>query len=125
MGALVDSSPEFPAGRHDPCTCCLVGKGAKTDLAIRTVAVTTRAAVRSHMKRGNTELAAESATRGLVLLDQLGETFDDDVSRQTRDLFEAARRELAALATGDDAGITAVSIEPDDSPVQEDVDVRP
>ena len=101
-----------------------MGKGAKTDLAIRTVAVTTRAAVSSHVKRGDTELAAESATRGLVLLDQLGETFDDDVSRQTRDLFEAARRELAALATGDDAGITAVSIEPDDSPVQEDVDVR-
>lgn len=101
-----------------------MGKRAKTALAIRTVAVTTRAAVTSHMKRGNTELAAESATRGLVLLDQLNETLDDDVSGQTRDLFEAARRELAALAGGDGAGVTAVSIKPDDSSVQGDVDAR-
>ena len=112
--------------RHAPCTHArIVGSDAKLKLAIRTVAVTTRVAVKSHEKRGDTELAAESARRGLVLLDQIAESLDEEDSTGARHAFEIARGELSGLAERAEAGMASFSIGVDDSSLQEDVDVRP
>jgi hypothetical protein len=100
-----------------------VGNDAKLKLAIRTVAVTTRVAVKSHAGRGDSELAVASAERGLELLDQIDQSLDENASRPARDQLDAARRELTALANPGEGDATAVSIEPDDSSVQEDVHV--
>jgi hypothetical protein len=102
-----------------------VGSDAKLRLAIRTVAVTTRVAVKSHERRGDAELAAETARRGLVLLDQIAESLDEEASTGARDAFETARGELSGLAARAVAGTASFSIEVDDSSLQEDVDVRP
>jgi hypothetical protein len=102
-----------------------VGNDAKLKLAIRTVAVTTRVAVKIHEKRGDAELAAESARRGLVLLDQIAESLDEDASTGARDAFETARGELSGLAERAEAGTASFSIGPDDRSLKEDVDVRP
>ena len=102
-----------------------MGNDAKLRLAIRTVAVTTRVAVKSHVTRGDPELAVASAERGLELLHHIQESLDEDASRPAREQLDAARRELQALANPGEGEATAVSIEPDDSSVQEDVDVRP
>ena len=112
--------------RHAPCTHArIVGSDAKLKLAIRTVAVTTRVAVKSHEKRGDAELAAESARRGLVLLDHIAESLDEEDSTGARHAFETARGELSGLAERAEAGMASFSIGVDDSSLQEDVDVRP
>lgn len=122
----VDSRPRSTEARHAPCTHRRpVGTDAKLRLAIRTVAVTTRVAVKSHEKHGNGRLAAASAQRGLVLLDQLAEALDDGASTEARDAFEAARSELSALAERAEAGMTSFSIGADDSSIQKDIDIGP
>jgi hypothetical protein len=100
-----------------------VGNDAKLALAIRTVAVTTRVAVRSHSKRGDADLAVASAERGLQLLDQIAQPLEDPSSR-IRELLDAARRELTELANADEAGMRAFSVDADEGSVKEDVDVR-
>lgn len=65
------------------------------ELAIRTVVVTTRAAVRSHMQAGEIRSARASAARGLVLLESVRRRHD--VTNGTADAFAAARRELRSL----------------------------
>jgi len=60
-------------------------------LAIRTIVVTTRAAVRSHRNGEKADLARQSALRGLALLDQ----FDGHA-----EWIADARRQLEALAAG-------------------------
>lgn len=90
-------------------------------MAIRTVAVTTRVAVKSHLSRGDPELAAASAERGLELLEQIDRSLDEGVHGPARELLDAARRELTALANPGTGGTTPVSIEADDSSAPEDV----
>ena len=66
-------------------------------LAIRTVLVTTRAAVSSNVNSGDQEMARVSARRGLALLESVAlgpQTEDQDVSRA----YVEARRELRELA---------------------------
>lgn len=66
------------------------------EMAIRTVVVSTQAAVRSHRSAGRPDLARESAARGLVLLDDLGltRTFPNGSAER----FEQAHRELESLS---------------------------
>ena len=69
---------------------------ASDQLAIRTVVVTTRAAVRFHLGTGRRDLARASASRGLLLLEDL------DARRELRNggfqTLAEARRELRALS---------------------------
>jgi hypothetical protein len=102
-----------------------VGNDAKLRLAIRTVAVTTRVAVKSRVTRGDPELAIASAERGLALLDQIDQSLDEDASRPAREQLDAARRELDALANPREGETAAVSIGVDDSSLEEKVNVRP
>jgi hypothetical protein len=64
-------------------------------LAIRTVVVTTRAAVRTHLRAGQAQGARDSAARGLVLLDSVRRRHD--IANGTADAFAAAHRELSSL----------------------------
>ncbi len=68
-------------------------------LAIRTVLVSTRAAVRSNLAAGDPVMAQRSAERGIELLDALGiQPADGDVSRE----YAAAQKVLRSLAGLDD-----------------------
>lgn len=95
-----------------------MGNDARLTLAIRTIVVTTRAAVRSNAKIGRPDLASETAQRGVELLDGIG-----PVPPELRDALDAAREELARLAGQAEADV-AISVG-DDSPLPEDLDVRP
>lgn len=72
------------------------------EMAMRTVLVSTQAAVRSHRKAGRPDLARQSAVRGLVLLDDLGltRTFPNGSAER----FEEAHRELESLS-GDEPAL--------------------
>ena len=101
-----------------------MGTDAKLKLAIRTVAVTTRVAVKSHEKRGDPELAAASARRGLQLLQGIGQSLDNGASSEARQAFDQARRELSVLASAG-GGMRTFSVGSDDGSLEEKVDVRP
>ena len=73
-----------------------MGIGVKDELAIRTVVVTTRAAVRSHRRVGRPDMARESALRGLLLLTELGRA--RDLRNGAAETFAEAQRELQALS---------------------------
>ena len=77
-----------------------MGNESDVRLAIRTIAVSSRAAIDSSNKIGRPDVAAECAQRGLTLLhglrDQLGAEVPDDVNQ----LLEAAERDLASAARG-------------------------
>lgn len=62
-------------------------------LAIRTIVVTTRAAVSTHLADGQRGLAERSVWRGLGLLDRLGDRLDGDAGAT----LEHARAELEGL----------------------------
>ena len=75
-------------------------------LEIRTILVTTRAAVRRHREAGRPDLVALSVERGALLLKELE-------ARRAREQppsesYEAAHRQLESLHTGGD-GTPAVS----------------
>ena len=72
-------------------------------LAIRTVAVSTRAAVTTHAKVGRPDLAAESARRGLKMLGDLQGRLTPETPEDTRESFDSAMRELGAAAGPSDA----------------------
>jgi len=73
-----------------------MGIAGSDELAIRTVVVTTRAAVRSHRRVGQSDMARESAVRGLLLLKELGRA--RDLRNGSAEAFADARRELQALS---------------------------
>lgn len=100
-----------------------MGSDAKLVLAIRTIAVTTRVAVRSNAKLGRTDLIAPTARRGLELLDSLG-PLGDDTSPRVVEAYEAARAELLRLNEASSDDQVALSIA-DDGTAPEHLDVRP
>ena len=99
-----------------------MGNDAKLRLAIRTVAVTTKVAVRSNRGTGHPELATATAERGLALLDSIGERLDAGTSSEILEALESARDELLQLLDVDQS--VAISIG-DDSALPEDLDVGP
>ena len=79
-----------------------MGKNDRLGLAIRTIAVTTRAAILSNEKVGRADLAVDSARRGLRMLDELGASLAADTPADVRAQYERARAALleAAGASG-------------------------
>ena len=88
-------------------------------LAIRTVAVSARAAVTTHAKVGRPDLAAESARRGLKMLGDLEGRLTPETAADTRESFDSAMRELGAAAGQSDAEVE------DDAARSEEVRSRP
>jgi hypothetical protein len=70
------------------------------DLALRTIVVTTRAAIATHRKRGNDDLVRASLEQGLGLLDDLVSQLPSDTLVDERRNIEEARRLLSSLAEG-------------------------
>ena len=85
------------AGRagHTGCNRRRVGTESDLRLAIRTIAVSARAAIDSSNKLGRPDVAAECAQRGLKLLDglrdQLGADVPDEISQAVRDSRAGSR----------------------------------
>ena len=70
------------------------------DLALRTIVVSTRAAIATHRKTGNDVLIHASAQKGLGLLYELESRLPGDATEDDRMHIEEARHELAWLAEG-------------------------
>lgn len=66
-------------------------------LAIRTVLVTTRAAVLSHRKAGADGLARDSVHRGIELLTDVGDRIGIERDGELAEQYEDAMRELRSL----------------------------
>jgi hypothetical protein len=81
--------------------------GTESDLlmAIRTIAVSARAAVNSSHRAGRPDLAAQSARRGLMLLDGLRDQLGSGAPAEVHQRFDAAVRELTSAAAGEDATV--------------------
>ena len=99
-----------------------MGNESKLTLAIRTILVTTRAAVRSNQATGRDDLAFESARRGEALLNDVGSRLPPDSSPELLARYNDAQGRMAVLVA--DASRQAVSIRGGDGAVQEEVDVR-
>jgi hypothetical protein len=99
-----------------------VGKETKLDLAIRTILITTRAAVRSNQAAGRDGLALESARKGEELLNELGSRLAPGTPAETLRLYDAARDGIQSLAA--DASHRAVSVDGEEGALDEEVDVR-
>lgn len=84
-----------------------VGSDSKLLLAIRTIVVTTRAAIRSHRKFGTDHLGRETARRGAAMLAELGRTLPTDGSDAIRQAYEEADREMQELTVAADERATA------------------
>jgi hypothetical protein len=82
-----------------------MGSERKARLAIRTVVVTTRAAVASHVRAGRRELRIASIQRGIALLRDLR---DRVIREGARAEYEDAERQLNDLA---DSSSVAVPVE--------------
>jgi hypothetical protein len=67
-------------------------------LAIRTIAVSTRAAVRSNRQIGRPDLSIASARRGLVMLEELHARIPAGGPDVVRERYEHARDELMKAA---------------------------
>ena len=94
-GQIVDSRPEFDGRGHARCRCEGVRSETNPRLAIRTVLVSTRAAVRSNLAAGDPVMAQRSAERGIELLDVLDARAENgEVSRE----YGEARKALRSLA---------------------------
>jgi hypothetical protein len=83
---------------HEVLVASPVADESDLRLAIRTIAVTSRAAIDSSRKTGRKDLAVESARRGLALLEAVRERLDADVSDDVSQQLEAAVRELTSAA---------------------------
>ncbi len=84
--------------RHEGCIGADVGMDDRLPLTIRTILVSSRAAIRSNEKLGRRDLAVESARRGLAMLEALHPRLPDDTSAAVIDQYERARRELLQVA---------------------------
>jgi len=84
-----------------------VGSESKLLLAIRTIVVTTRVAIRSHRKAGMEDLGRDSARRGAAMLAELGRTLPTDGSEAVRQAYEKAERELQELTDAEEEGPSA------------------
>jgi hypothetical protein len=80
---------------------------------IRTIAVTTRVAIRSNRKIGRPDLVAGSARLGLMMLDELRPHLSSDTAPHVREQYERARRELMKLAG--ESGSTGFTVGADQS----------
>ena len=78
---------------------------AKALLAIRTILVSTRAAVVAHLRTGREDLGRESAHRGLVLLEDLRTTAH---ATDTQAAYDDAERAIMQMA---DAPRVAIPVE--------------
>lgn len=76
----------------------VVGTAGGLELALRTIVVSTRAAIATHRKIGNDVLIYASAQQGLGLLDDLESRLPGDATEDDRRHIEEARRVLASLA---------------------------
>jgi hypothetical protein len=76
----------------------VVGTAGGLELALRTIVVSTRAAIATHRKTGNDVLIHASAQQGLGLLDDLEFRLPGDATEDDRMHIEEARRVLASLA---------------------------
>lgn len=79
-------------------------------LAVRTIVVSTRAAVGANLALGRTDLAHESARRGLDLLADVRARTEEDGAA---DAWDEAERHLASLA---EAPKVAIRVEPEAEP---------
>ena len=75
-----------------------MGNESDLHMAIRTIAVSARVAIASSRRAGRPDVAAECARRGLTMLDALRDRFEEDPPESIRQLFDAAVRELTAVA---------------------------
>ena len=66
-------------------------------LAVRTIVVTTRTAVRTHREVRNPDMASYSAGRGLALLEALESELPADAPQEVKELVEDARATLVAI----------------------------
>jgi hypothetical protein len=78
----------------------LVRTADNFELALKTIVVSTRAAISTHRKAGNDVLIHASARQGLGLLDDLESQLPGDAPEDDRMHIEEARRVLASLAEG-------------------------
>lgn len=79
-------------------------------LAIRTILVTTRAAVGSNARDlGDGEMARASAREGLRLLDDLGPRLASNEEPRVRDAFQSARAEMLEMASAPEPGRAEVT----------------
>ena len=83
---------------HARCIWTNVGNDAHLRMAVRTVAVTARAAIRSDARLGRPDLAAASARRGLTLLEQLRGELGPANPADIQDQYAAARRGTLSAA---------------------------
>jgi hypothetical protein len=67
-------------------------------LAIRTIAVSARAAIDSSVRIGRPDVAAECARRGLTMLAGLRDDLGPNVPDEINQLFEPAVRDLTSTA---------------------------
>lgn len=89
----------------------LMDTKSRAQLAVRTVVVSTRAAVGANLAIGRTDLAHESARRGLDLLADLRERA---VQAGAADAWDEGDRHLASLA---EAPTVAISVEAEAEPL--------
>ena len=75
-----------------------MGTAPDLALAIRTIAVSARAAIDSSNKIGRPDVAAECARRGLSMLDGLRGQIGADAPEEIRLAFESAVHELELAA---------------------------
>jgi hypothetical protein len=84
-----------------------VGSESKLVLAIRTIVVTTRVAIRSHRKAGTDHLGRETARRGAAMLAELGRKLPADGWEAVRQAYEEADREMQELRDAAEEWATA------------------
>jgi hypothetical protein len=90
-----------------------VGSQSDQKLAIRTIAVSARAAIGSSLRIGRPDVAAECARRGLMMLAGLREELGPNVPDELVQPLEEAIRDLASTAdrlTGEDAAALSIEV---------------
>lgn len=75
----------------------IVSSDSKLLLAVRTILVTTRAAIQAHQASGKADLARATARRGAELLRRLGQELPPDASETIDRSYREAEREMASL----------------------------
>ena len=91
-----------------------MGTNDRLALAIRTIAVTTRAAILSNEKIGRPDLAVDSARLGLAMLDELAASLPIGTDPGLREEVERVRREL--LKSAEEPGSAALTTGADEAP---------
>jgi hypothetical protein len=74
-----------------------VSSDSKHLLAVRTILVTTRAAIQAHQESGKEDLARATANRGAELLRRLGQGLPPDAGETIERSYREAEREMEGL----------------------------